>query len=667
MILVIDREEEAIDMKSGDNMFTFDTKPKERLSGSDSSKDNNKFYGKMNTQVRQQQQLRLTLQESKTSSDSSLSMPISRSIFLRKRYHIVGDVSRGDVVRRGISRRRVTAPIKEETAQRKVHFHQRLNSKRNSMLSSTISHPFNTIYCLAVCRSVACCNSLTIDFSPTKVWHRQSFVCSMAFVAIFAALATLFLQPVVAGQQISLRENHDSDRGQSLPDSYQAEKSETVLWQTGATAETATTSGSQQKKTVEQEEIPKLSEQHQSKSKDERQQRTSYHDSDLHLDSLHSSLSQSINLSKQQQQQQQRLKEALAEEGEEEKEQTNLVELKGDESPLKRPKRSSKDYGATEDIEEQVRELQLERRRKPVLVSSSGRESNRNLALEITPRNVWQPARYRRLDDSSTTLHVNDQATNLESSSSPLSSSENLTGECNRILKFWASFKFSYPSLAAHLIKVHSTEDAPQNVANQFSFKMAQLIKSIARLLNEAELLARSSATKNNKQTNPWLSRVLANPMYAKIVSQFTSKHFPTTNQQFVAKLQQQQLKANNELINNHMIEANQQEQQKWNNSDGYVYGRVIHYPHELSANDGSSSAKTLQKLRELSNSRKLITGDSSRSGESQPDREFESNKIQAMLDSGSKNGGDGEPWMAGDSHKSKDFPVKNYNSGKSS
>lgn len=242
--------------------------------------------------------------------------------------------------------------------------------------------------------------------------------------------------------------------------------------------------------------------------------------------------------------------------------------------------------------------------------------------------------------------------------------SSKLAATCERILGFWAQFGDAYPSLAAHLTTLGDFNAF--KLGPKVNLQFAK--QSIARHLEEAERLAEQSTQSDNStssnqvldseallarssNTSPanygskqsWLSRVVANPFYAKLV-------------QYIQRAKQQQQL--NKPRQDSLSQAEREEE-----SDLHVYGRVVHYPHELDGGSGSGldqTSRTLDKLRQLNQEARQLQQQQQQmpmaneiespasNAHSEPgkhDQDIESNKIQMLSD--------GRPWQSNRQHSS--------------
>lgn len=299
--------------------------------------------------------------------------------------------------------------------------------------------------------------------------------------------------------------------------------------------------------------------------------------------------------------------------------------------------------------------------------------------------------RFRRLSESQSigsNQNINNNNELLSTSSKVAAATALTSSACERFLTFWNQFRDVYPSLATHLVSLSDL-----NVVGGFKLvaggKLSwQLVKqNIARHLEEAERLAQLSPLNGSISIKPfqaitdaaftsttsasllqpaqdhsragWLSRVTTNPFYAKLV-------------QYIQQQQQQQ-QQHSKLRAHHQSQASRErtfEQVATNRQeapDSHVYGRVVHFPHELNggSNSAQATSKTLDKLRQLNQKnrqhlqqqyqnnqqlpianeidRTLTLG--AQSEHSNQDQEVESNRIQVPLNGGAESGGDGRPW----------------------
>jgi len=237
----------------------------------------------------------------------------------------------------------------------------------------------------------------------------------------------------------------------------------------------------------------------------------------------------------------------------------------------------------------------------------------------------WRSARVRRFADP-----PSDGANGVPASGER---EANRRLACDRLSLFWNSFKGSYPWLAGHL---YSLAAAPGS-GNQFLLRLSQPSKSIGRLLDEADRLlhdqlAASRAdpgkgAESQLRPSSWISRVVTNPVYARLVQYFQ-------NQRQSNKQQQQRPLGRDESGLNRSRVGQQEPVQlsRLEDKDKHVYGRVVHFPHDLAGSESSSSSSignTLDKLRQLQQNLDQASSGDTDGGKPNGDSELETNKIR--------------------------------------
>lgn len=161
--------------------------------------------------------------------------------------------------------------------------------------------------------------------------------------------------------------------------------------------------------------------------------------------------------------------------------------------------------------------------------------------------------------------------------------------------ELWLKMRQRYPSLTQHLLTELRQRIEPNNLKH----------KAVLRALDDAESVAGNkllerAANSNAAAQSPWMSRVIANPVYARIMKHFQRMRqitptSSTSTSSSTGRANHQEAKYTQPSRPLQTLAATQSA-----GAGRHVYGTLAHYPHEIAQSGGGSTSRTLEKLHAL-------------------------------------------------------------------